>query len=260
MSKQSLEDRMKSYYEQNTCTKLPENLPVILRLDGRAFHTLTRGLEKPYDEKFIKFMNSIAINLCDNEIQNAKMAYVQSDEISILIYKGVFSDSWFNNDVQKMVSISAARASSWACRYDRASDNLFTPRVIMFDSRVFVIPEKEVCNYFIWRQRDWERNSVQMLARKYYSQKQLNKKSTSDMHEMIFQKGENWDSLPIYLKRGRCIIPRKTKVHVTKEQTKGKFEGEVERNIWDVDNKIPIFTKKRNYIERFLEVDKNEEK
>ncbi|MFW6130162.1 MAG: hypothetical protein ACOC56_03185 [Atribacterota bacterium] len=75
---------------------------------------------------------------------------------------------------------------------------------------------------------------------------------------MIFQKGENWNDLPTYLKRGRCIIPKKTKVHVTKEQTKGKFEGEVERNIWTVDNEIPIFTKDRNYIEKFLNVDKND--
>jgi len=91
MNKQSLEDRMKFYYEKNTCTKLPENIPVILRLDGRAFHTLTRSLERPYDLKFIEMMNAVALDLCDNEIQNAKLAYLQSDEISILIYKKVFS-------------------------------------------------------------------------------------------------------------------------------------------------------------------------
>lgn len=253
--KQTLEDRMKFYYEQNTCTKLPENIPVILRLDGRAFHTLTRGLEKPFDEKFIKLMNGIAIDLCDNEIQNAKMAYLQSDEISILIYKGVFSDSWFGNDVQKMVSISASRASSFAIRFDRASDQLFSAKGIVFDSRVFVIPEKEVCNYFIWRQRDWGRNSLQMLARKYYSQKQLNKKTSSDMHEMIFKKSDNWNNLETFLKRGRCVIPSKETVFVTKKETKGNFEGTVDRKVWKVDNDIPVFSKDRKYVEKFLEVE-----
>lgn len=250
---------MKTYYEQNTCTKLPENIPIILRLDGRAFHTLTRPLEEPFDLKFIDMMNKIALDLCDDEIQNAKMAYLQSDEISILIYSGVFSSSWFNNDVQKMVSVSASRASCEAVKYNRYSD-LFKnfDKPIIFDSRVFVIPEKEVCNYFVWRQRDWERNSLQMLARKYYSHKKLHKKNLADMNEMIFQKDDNWNNLPTFLKRGRCVIPISKKVYVTKAETKGKFEGEVERNVWIVDNEIPVFTKDRNYIEKYLEVENEE--
>ena len=250
--KSNLEDRMKCYYEQNTCTKLPENIPVILRLDGRAFHTLTRGLEKPYDLTFIELMNKIALNLCDKEIQNAKMAYLQSDEISILICKGTFSDSWFNNDVQKMVSVSASRASAVATNLNIDLD-LFNRGPITFDSRVFVIPEKEVCNYFIWRQRDWERNSLQMLARTYYSQKQLNNKSSVDMHNMIFEKNDNWSDLSTCLKRGRCVVSTTKTIHVTKKETKGNFEGDVERNVWTIDNEIPIFTKDRNYIEKHLE-------
>lgn len=244
-------DRMKTYYEQTTCTKLPENIPIILRLDGRAFHTLTRRLAKPFDLEFIDMMNKIALDLCDNEIQNAKMAYVQSDEISILIYKGVFSSSWFDNDVQKMVSISASRASCEAMEYNNIT-KLFDNKPITFDSRVFVIPEKEVCNYFIWRQRDWERNSLQMLARTLYSHKKLHKKNASDMHDMISEKGGNWNNLQTFLKRGRCVIPAIRKVRVTKEETKGKFEGYVDRNVWEVDNEIPIFSKNREYIEKYL--------
>lgn len=246
---QSLESRMKKY-EISTCSKLPENLPIILRLDGRAFHTLTRGLNKPFDEKFIKLMNAIAIDLCDNEIQNARLAYLQSDEISILIYKKPKSSSWFDNDIQKMTSISASRASSFAVRFDRASNNIFTPKGIIFDSRVFIIPEKEVCNYFIWRQRDWERNSIQMLSRKYYSQKQLQNKKIKDMHEMIFEKGDNWNDLKTYLKRGRCIIPVKKEMYVDNKH----FKGNVERNVWEVDKHIPIFSKDRNYINKFIDL------
>jgi tRNA(His) guanylyltransferase len=253
--KQSLEDRMKEY-EQGTCSSLPENIPIILRLDGRAFHTITRNLQKPFDLTFIHMMNTIAIDLCDNEIQNARMAYLQSDEISILIYKGVMSGSWFKNDVQKMTSISASRASCIATEFNLRK-NLFGEHAKpMFDSRVFLVPEKDVCNYFIWRQRDFERNSLQMVARQYYSQKQLNKKSCSDMHEMIFQKGLNWNKLPAQLRRGRCVVPKIEKVYVTKEETKGHFEGLVDRTTWVVNNQIPIFTKDRNHINKFLEVDK----
>jgi len=250
---------MKTYYEQNTCTKLPENIPIILRIDGRAFHTLTRGLDEPFDLKFINMMNKIALDLCDDEIQNAKMAYIQSDEISILIYAGVFSSSWFGNDVQKMVSISASRASCEAMKFNGVTE-IFSSKPIMFDSRVFIIPEKEVCNYFIWRQRDWERNSLQMLARKYYSHKKLYKKNAADMNEMIFKKGDNWNNLPTFLRRGRCVIPIKKKVQVTKAETKGKFDGEVERNMWTVDNEIPVFTKDRNYIEKYLKEENEKEK
>ena len=257
--KQSLENRMKCY-EQGTCPPLPENIPIILRLDGRAFHMLTRGLKKPYDHDFIEMMNAVAMDLCDNEIQNAKMAYLQSDEISILIYKKVMSDSWFKNDVQKMTSISASRASSFAIRYDQEHKKIFPCKNIIFDSRVFVIPEMDVCNYFIWRQRDWERNSIQMLARKYYSQGQLHLKSILEMHDMIFKQGDNWNDRDVMLKRGRCIVPSTKKIHVTKEQTKGHFEGAVDRTIWVVDSEIPIFTQKREYINKFLKREVQNEK
>lgn len=246
-----LEDRMKEY-EQSTSTKLSENLPIILRIDGRSFHTLTRGLKKPFDLDFIKLMNEIAIDLCDNEIMNAQMAYLQSDEISILIYKSVFSDSWFKNDIQKMTSVSSSRASAFAMEN---KNNIFkNKKLIMFDARVFVLPVKEVANYFIWRQRDWERNSIQMLARKYHSQKQLQKKNREDMHEMIHQKGDNWNTIPTLLRRGRCIIPVKKKIHISNKH----FTGEVERNVWIVDTEIPIFSKDRKYIEKYLIVDENE--
>jgi len=249
----SLEDRMKLYYEQNTCTKLPENMPIILRLDGRAFHTLTRGLDKPFDLDFIDLMNKVAIDLCNNEIQGARLAYLQSDEISILIYNGIFSSSWFSNDVQKMVSVSASRASCEATKQNTQSKIFKNNKPIMFDSRVFVIPEKEVCNYFIWRQRDWERNSLQMLARKYYSQKKLNNKNASDMNEMIFQEGDNWNNLKPFLRRGRCVIPTIKEVQVTKAETNDMFEGTVERKVWTVDNNIPIFTKDNLYINKFID-------
>lgn len=246
----SLGDRMKNY-EANSETTLHCNMPIILRIDGRAFHILTRGLEKPFDNKFIQMMNTIALDLCKNEIQNVKLAYLQSDEISFLIKTDNSDQSdWFNNRIQKMCSISASRASSVATRYDIKNKIFNTKKPIMFDARAFIIPRADVINYVIWRQLDWTRNSIQMLARSLYSHRELHRKSQSEMQEMIFQKGQNWNDLPDYLKRGRCIIQQQITDYISNSMP-------VQRNVWTVDNNIPIFTKNRYYINRYLNVGDN---
>ena len=108
-----LEERMKGYEKKY---HLPINLPIIIRIDGRAFHTFTRGMEKPFDETFIDMMNNIGLKLCD-EIQNCRMAFLQSDEISFLVYNRIESDCYFSNEIQKICSISASMASSIATKY-----------------------------------------------------------------------------------------------------------------------------------------------
>ncbi len=233
---ENLGNRMK-VYEKATQQMLPENLPVIIRLDGRSFHRLTKKFEKPFDEKFIKFMNKIALDLCRNEVQNVRLAYIQSDEISLLLYKNVFAQSWFGNKLQKMVSLASARASAYATSISDSTADILT----MFDARAFVLPPKEVCNYFIWRQKDWTRNSVQMYARSLYPHNRLQNKNQETMQDMIFKKGFNWNDLPTYLKRGRCVYPEQIKVN------------SIIRKLWMVDNDIPIFTEDRNFIEKYLE-------
>ena len=117
-----------------------------------------------------------------------------------------------------------------------------------FDARANIYPLKDVTNYFVWRQRDWERNSLFMVASSYYSAKQLNNKNKSDQNEMIFQKDDNWNNYPTSLKRGRCAIREPTVEFVENEN----FTGEVERSRWVIDNEIPIFTQDRGYIEERL--------
>ena len=236
MDKLSLGGRMKEYYEGVYNLKLPMRMPMIIRLDGRAFHTLTRNLQKPFDTIFTECMNLTARRLCE-EIQGAQIAYVQSDEISILVhnYKKITTQSWFGNELQKMVSVSAGIASA-------EFSQLFN-KIGIFDSRVFVLPEHEVCNYFIWREQDCVRNSIQMLAQSLYSQKELHKKNTKDMQEMCFQKGKNWNDLPTHQRRGRCIIKKE------KFDTSGILHVDQD---WTVDNEIPIFTQDRYYIEFYL--------
>jgi tRNA(His) 5'-end guanylyltransferase len=214
-SKDSLGDRMKAY-EAVTQTVLPRRTYAILRLDGRAFHSLVKKIkaEKPFDMRLIDLMNRTAQFLCQN-IQGAQFAYVQSDEISILLtdFEKVDTQSWFGGNVQKMVSISAAMATSffqtklfYGSGFDLSKSWDDGAPFAMFDSRVFVIPDPvEVYNCFLWRTRDWERNSIQMLARSNYSHKELQGKGRSDMHEMLHKKDKNWAKLPDDIKRGRLI-------------------------------------------------------
>lgn len=206
MGKDSIGNRMKANYEDRYRFLLTRRTPVIMRLDGRAFHTLTRGLEKPFDGTFCYSMIDTASFLC-HEIQGAKCAYVQSDEISILItdFDTLTTDAWFDYNIQKMTSVSAGLASAYFTNrfFDREDTDA---DIAVFDSRVFNIPKEEVCNYFIWRQLDWLRNSVQMLAQAHFSHKQLHGKNQATMHHMLHGIGINWADLPERWKNGTFII------------------------------------------------------
>lgn len=219
----SLGDRMKGY-ESVTRQYLTRRMPVIIRVDGKAFHTLTRGCEKPFDPYLARTMDETALALI-TKVQNARCAYVQSDEISLLLidYNKLETGQWFDGNIQKMVSLSAAIASvafteSWGTEG-------------LFDSRVFVLPKEEVCNYFIWRQLDATRNSINMVAQSLYSHRELQKVNIKKAQELIFQKGINWNDYEAYWKRGRMIAK----------------EG--------VDRDIPIFTDDRQYVEKFMTIE-----
>lgn len=226
-------ERMKNYYEHRYKIKLPMRLPVIIRIDGKSFHTWTKKnhIMKPFDNRLIYYLNRTCVYACEM-IQGVQLAYLQSDEISFLIhnYKSIDQQAWFDNNLQKLVSISASIFSSYF-NYLLHVDGI--NNLAFFDSRAFILPEAEVCNYFIWRQQDWVRNSLQMLARRFFSHKELEDKNSSDIHEMLHEKGVNWNDLPTTLKNGRCVI---------------KKDGE-----WVVDYEIPMFTQNRDYIEKYLE-------
>lgn len=249
----SLGDRMKGY-ENAYRNVLPAKMPVILRVDGRAFHTYTRGTKTPFDENLMEAMNQVAIKLCES-ISGAQLAYVQSDEISVFLSDYTFegTQAWFGGNIQKMVSISAALAS---VEMTLRSPAVFTPpgpefvlepkdHPATFDSRVFILPKEDVVNYFVWRQQDWTRNSLQMLARSLYSHKQLENKNSADLHELCFQKGHNWNDLATEFKRGRCIVKKDREVAITAGPQAGTT---IIRPKWTVDREIPIFSKDRNYI------------
>lgn len=197
----ALRDRMKSFYENRTKQFLPRRTYTVIRIDGKAFHTYTRGLERPFDMKLINDMDETAKYLCKN-IQGAKLAFVQSDEISIVLtdFDALGTDAWFDGNVQKITSISASLATA---KFNELRPN----KIALFDSRAFTIPSKiEVINYLIWRQQDTTRNSISSVAQSMYSAKELHGKKTDEQQEMILQKGTNWNDYDAKLKRGRLIV------------------------------------------------------
>lgn len=227
----SIMTRMKENYESRYKYKLTRRTPVIIRLDGKAFHTYTKGLERPFDAGLIEDMQQTAIYLCQN-IEGAKCAYVQSDEISILLtdYDKLNTQAWFDYNVQKIASVSASLATGIFNQlrtkrfilenYQLTSSgdivacdgfdykNIFYDdiKIANFDSRVFNIPKEEISNYFLARQKDAVKNSISMLAQSLYSHKELHKKNSNEKQEMCFQKGKNWNDLPFEQKRGSFIV------------------------------------------------------
>jgi len=219
-----LGDRMKGY-ENVFRHRLTPRTPAIIRVDGKAFHTLARGCEKPFDPYLAESIDVTAQALVQ-QVQNVRCAYVQSDEISLLLidYNTLNTQQWFEGNIQKMVSISAAIASTTFTKAWGVEG--------FFDSRVFILPPAEVTNYFLWRQLDATRNSINMVAQSLYSHKDLQHVNIREAQELIFQKGINWNDYEAYWKRGRMV---------TKE---------------GIDRNIPIFTEDRDYIEKFMEIEK----
>jgi len=212
-------DRFKAFYEDRTRIYLPRRTYSIIRIDGKCFGSYTRGLQRPFDMGLIEDMDATAAYLCKN-IQGAKFAFVQSDEISVLLtdFDNLNTSAWFDGNIQKISSIAASMATAEfnklrMVRLFKAKDSWGDSVMItentkpaMFDARVFSIPSKtEVGNYFLWRQNDCTRNSISSVAQSLYSHKELTNKNMSEQQEMIFQKGQNWNDYDAKLKRGRFI-------------------------------------------------------
>ncbi len=176
---------MKENYENRQRFYLTRRMPVIIRVDGRAFHTFTRRFEKPFSLTLIDAMRLSAKTLA-REMQGFKLAYVQSDEASFVLtdYDNLNTEGWFNYNKSKIESISASIMT--------AAFNQYLTGPAYFDARAFNIPESEVVNYFLWRAKDWYRNSVSMYAQAHFSHKELHGKSVADMHELLHTIDLNW--------------------------------------------------------------------
>ena len=263
--KDSLGDRMKAAYENRTRIFLPRRTYTIIRIDGKAFHTYTRGLERPFDMGLIEDMDNTAAFLCKN-VQGAKFAFVQSDEISILLtdFDNINTSAWFDGNIQKIASIAASLATAEFNRLrlfrlfeskDTVGNSVMITesfKTAMFDARVFSIPSKtEVGNYFLWRQQDTTRNSISSVAQSLYSHKELMGKSTNEMQELIFQKGLNWNDYDAKLKRGRFIDKRTVVLDtIPLDSNKKIVKNEIvefKRSVW-MSIECPIFTQDWDFL------------
>lgn len=235
----TLGDRMKRY-ETVPRTFLTRRTPVIIRIDGKAFHTYTKCLKTldptTKDLPFSVIMHdamTYTTQILVSKIQNCVFGYTQSDEISLLLrdYDEHETEAWFDFNVQKMASISSAIATAaFNLRFSLYRTPQDMSDMALFDSRVYNVPKEEVANYFIWRQQDASRNSVQMLGHHFFSQKQMHGKNNSQVQDMLMlERGINWNDIPTWMKRGSCVI-RTPEVGVV------------------IDDGIPVFTQDRDYV------------
>lgn len=205
-SHDSLGDRMKFYEKNNTPATFPNLSPFIVRIDGKAFHTFTKQCEKPFDQQLHRIMSVTMFDVAEK--CGAKFGYTQSDEISLVFWNDDYrSQYYFDGKRDKINSVLASYATLY---FNRVSEYIFTSGEAVFDCRSFWVPNRsEVMNYIIWREQDAVRNSIQMLAQSLYSHKQLQGKNQTDLHEMCFSKGINWNDLDQWKKNGTFYMDKK---------------------------------------------------
>jgi tRNA(His) guanylyltransferase len=278
--KDELGDRIKDQYEDRTRFFVPRRTYTIIRVDGKAFHTLTKNFKRPFDPILMRIMDNTARALC-KEIQGARFAYTQSDEISILLtdFSSIQTNAWFDGNVQKMCSVAAACATAHFNRemMQNGVNRQGTFPVAMFDGRVFTIPDPiEVENYFIWRQNDASRNSIQMAARAVYSHKELDGKNVGQLHELLHAKGINWNNYTSGEKRGRCIVKERRDMSTYPAGYTGFQNGQAKppetiiRHEWvslagdlvnpvgeagkadPCPNETPVFTRDREFLRKMI--------
>jgi tRNA(His) 5'-end guanylyltransferase len=280
MDTSDLGKRMKEY-EDAQKTHLTRRMPVMIRVDGNAFHTFTRGMNRPFDKILNETMQETMKYMCEN-ISGCVLGYTQSDEITLLLidYKSKTQDAWFGYVRRKVETIAASMATM---AFNNAFADILTKYMTediskckssedaekihryylkylrkcgkaMFDARAWNMPEFEVINEFIWRQNDCVRNSIQSVGRAYFSDKELYKKNKNQIMDMLMlEKKVNWNDFPTYLKRGSCCIKIPT---VFNEGTPDEFI----RNKWVIDYEIPNFTQNRAYVTDAFLINHNNQK
>ena len=265
--------RMKEKYEMRARSYLTPGIPVAIRIDGKAFHTFTKGFKKPFDRVLMTSMQKTMQYLCQN-IQGCVFGYTQSDEITLILidYQTIDTDCWFGYQVQKVCSIAASMATmafnrffanevaneimEWRCGFTPQSceiqekEKMYQERLksatnkgAMFDARCFNIPKEEVANLIYWRQLDATRNSIQMVAQANFSHKELQGQTCNMLQDKLFlEKGINWNNYPADCKRGAACIKEVVEVPCDND-------GIALRSRWLIDDNMPIIKGEgRNYV------------
>ena len=256
--------RMKEKYEMRARSYLTPGVPVAIRIDGKAFHTFTKGFKKPFDRVLMTSMQKTMQYLCQN-IQGCVFGYTQSDEITLILidYQNIDTDCWFGYQVQKVCSVAASMATMAFNKFFTKNVNYFemthehddtineycttlvnaAEKGAMFDARCFNIPKEEVANLIYWRQLDATRNSIQMVAQANFPHKELQGRTCNMLQDKLFlEKGINWNSYPVDCKRGAACIRKVVEVPCDND-------GIALRSHWIIDNNMPIIKGEgRNYV------------
>jgi tRNA(His) 5'-end guanylyltransferase len=200
---------MKWRYEAPTRYRLPGRTYTVIRVDGRAFHTYTRDLARPYDQRLMEDLIETTRFLC-GEVMGAKLAYAQSDEVSLVVtdFDEVGTQPWFDGSVQKIASVTASLATA---RFNqlRWAHPVASLRLATFDARAFTISDPvEVANYLIWRQRDATRNSISAAAQAHLPHRECHGRSGAELQELLWSRHRvNWNDYDDRFKRGTLVAP-----------------------------------------------------
>jgi tRNA(His) guanylyltransferase len=199
-------DRCKRYELAEAGRRAMPGIPLLARLDGRAFHTFTRGLRRPYDERMSACMVETTRHLVDD--LQALIGYTQSDEITLLWYvpSGGPAEYPFDGRFQKVASVAAGLASTVFYREMLARIPEKSSATPCFDARVWQVPTKEdALEVFVWREDDASKNSLQMAVRALYTAKECHGKGGAALHDLLHAKGVNWNDYPAFFKRGTYV-------------------------------------------------------
>lgn len=229
-----LGDRLKGEFESTTRLLLPRKTHTIIRLDGKAFHTYTRDLARPFDERLHTNLVDAATFLCE-QVTGAALAYVQSDEVSILVtdLAKPGTQPWYGGNAQKIASVTA---SILTARFNELRCTLLSGKLAFFDSRVFTIPGRDdVVDYFHWRYLDAWRNAISSLASVHFSARELHRKSLTERLDLLRERGVDVASHDPRFLFGSVIEPVTRESTVTFTDRFGKLqtvEG-VQRRSWE---------------------------
>ena len=247
MSKDNFGDRMKAYEVAETGRLFMPLLPIYARIDGRCFSSFTRGMRRPYDEDMSCMMIETTKFLVEES--HARIGYTQSDEISLVWSQDSYeSEVFFCGKVQKMVSVLASMATA---KFNSLCSDELREKLPTFDCRVFQLPNRvEAANAFLWREKDATKNAISMAARSFYPHRALHGKSSAEMQEMIFQKGQNFNDYPAFFKRG-TFVRRVTELRHLNDKELANIpkkhwpkEPVMRSRIVEID--MPVFTKVLN--------------
>ncbi len=268
MDTSALAKRMKKY-EAVPKNTLMRRTPVIIRVDGRAFHTFTKGFQKPFDDVLMRVMQDTMKYLCEN-IQGCVFGYTQFNEITLILtdYKKLNSEAWFDYEVQKMCSIVASMATMAFNRWiyegsstdeDKRLNDVYYNAMCkgaMFDARAFNLPKEEVTNNIYWRQLEARRNSIQMVGQENFSHRELLNKTCDQIQDMLMtQRGINWNDMGTSYKRGSCCVRNRRFISTSVDGTETcEIRNPKEpETAWIIDNDIPIFKGEgRRYIDELI--------